>query len=48
MNSENQLSIGPLLVSDNNSEIEYRNVTEINNVNLTDYIFQSKFIHYGQ
>ena len=48
MNSENQLSIGPLLVSDNNSEIEYRNVTEINNVNLTDYIFQSKFINYGQ
>ena len=47
VNGENQISFGPLLVSDNNSEIEFRNVTEINNLNLTDYIFQSKSINYG-
>ena len=48
ISNDHQPSIEPLLVSDKKSEIEYKNLKAINNVGLTNYIFQSKFIHYGQ
>ena len=46
VNIENKMSYGPLLVNDGNSKIHFQNVSEINNLRPTEYIFQHKGINY--
>ena len=40
------MSYNPFLVNDERSEIHFQNVSKINNLRLTDYIFQHEGINY--
>ena len=46
MNHEHRMSYGPLLVNNMNSEIEFQNVTKLNNLSVNEYIFQHRGVIY--
>ena len=46
MNHEHRVSYGPLLVNNMDSEIDFHNVTKINNLYLNEYLFQHRGIIY--